>query len=87
MDSYKLFFKRSAEKELRSVPQPFLSQVLSRITSLANQPRPIGIQKLKGENRYYRIRQGDYRIIFDVDDSIKTVTLIKIGHRRSVYDR
>ncbi len=86
MDSFKIFFKRSAEKELRRISQPHLSQILKRIQSLAAEPRPEGIHRLKGEGRHFRLRQGDYRIIYEVDDARGEVMIIKIGHRREVYE-
>ncbi len=84
--SYSLFFKRSAEKELRKIPSQYLAKIMSRIHTLSRDPRPQGVQFLKGEGRYYRLRQGDYRIVYEVDDVHKIVTVIKIGHRREVYD-
>lgn len=86
MDSFKILFKRSAEKELRRISPPYLSQILKKINSLAAEPRPEGIQMLKGENRHFRLRQGDYRIIYEVDSVRGEVVIIKIGHRREVYE-
>ena len=86
MGSYKLSFKRSAEKELRRISQPHLSQVLKGIETLMREPRPFGVQMLKGEDRFFRLRVGDYRIIYEVDDAGKAVTIFRIGHRREVYD-
>ncbi|HLD49942.1 MAG TPA: type II toxin-antitoxin system RelE/ParE family toxin [bacterium] len=86
MDSFKILFKRSAEKELRRISPPYLSQILKKIHSLAAEPRPEGIQMLKGENRHFRLRQGDYRIIYEVDTVRGEVVIIKIGHRREVYE-
>ena len=86
MDSYKLFFKAGAEKELRRIPKPYLVKIIQKIENLSRQPRPQGIQMLRGDDRYYRLRQGDYRIIYEIVDEEKTITIIKIGHRREVYD-
>ncbi len=86
MDSYSLFFKASAEKELRSISKPHLEKIVQKISALSHHPRPHGIQILRGEERYYRLRQGDYRIIYEIDDTSKKITIIKIGHRREVYD-
>lgn len=86
MASFSLFLKPSAEKELRQIPKPFLSRIFSKITALAETPRPFGVKLMRGEGRFYRLRQGDYRIIYDVDDVARVVTIIKIGHRREVYD-
>ena len=86
MASYKLSFKRSAEKELRAVPSPYLRKVVDKIQSLSEDPRPYGTQMLKGDDRYFRIRQGNWRIIYEVNDTAKEITVIKIGHRREVYE-
>ena len=82
--SYKIVIKRSAERELRAIQRPDLDRVVNRIRGLANHPRPPGSEKLSGEERY-RVRQGDYRIIYAVDETLQTVEVVKIGHRREVY--
>jgi len=86
MGSYKIFFRRSAEKELRKVASPLTSKIVDKIRLLSVQSRPSGIQMLKGEDRYYRLRQGDYRVIYEVDDAKQEIYVVKIGHRREVYD-
>lgn len=85
MASYKILIKRSAEKELRKIPSSELSRVMQKIGALADNPRPTGVQILKGEDRYLRLRQGDYRIIYEVDDIKREITVMKVGHRREVY--
>jgi mRNA interferase RelE/StbE len=84
--SYSLRIKRSAEKELRRIPKTDLRRIVDRIDSLAADPRPQGCEKLFGDN-VYRIRQGDYRILYTVDDDERVVEIIKVGHRREVYRR
>jgi len=86
MASYKIFFKRNAEKELRKVPSSHLANLMAKIYVLSSQPRPSGVQMLKGVERYFRLRQGDYRVVYEIDDTRHEVTVIKIGHRREVYD-
>ena len=86
MVSYKVFFKRSAEKELRKIPSPYLAKIVEKIGALSHNPRPLGVQMLKGEERHFRLRQGDYRIIYEADDSRQEITIVKIGHRREVYN-
>ncbi len=86
MVSYKIIFTQNSEKELRKIPSPDLTRIMTKISTLSHQPRPPGIQMLKGENRYFRLRQGDYRIIYDVNDSEQKITVVKIGHRREVYE-
>lgn len=81
MAKYKILIKESAIKELESVPKKSLKQIIKRIQSLADNPRPKGSQKLSAQERY-RIRQGDYRIIYSILDDQTTVHVYKIGHRR-----
>lgn len=82
--SCSLRIKRSAEKELRRIPKADLRRIVERIERLATEPRPPGCEKLFDEN-VYRVRQGDYRILYSVDDSERVVEVLKIGHRREVY--
>ena len=83
-DFYNLVVKRSAERELRALPQADLRRIAGRIQRLARDPRPPGCEKLSGQE-HYRIRQGGYRIVCGVDDGMRTVEVVKIGHRREVY--
>ena len=85
MASYKILFKRSAEKELRKISSVDLRKILNKIRSLPKTPRPVAAQMLRGDHRYYRIRQGDYRVIYEVDDAAKEICVIKVGHRRDIY--
>lgn len=82
--SYSLLVKRDAEKELRRLPRRDLKRMLDRIAGLAADPRPPGVEKLSTLERY-RLRQGDYRLLYEIDDAVRTVTIVKIGHRREVY--
>ena len=83
--SYKLLVKKSAEKELRTIPKPFLSKIVSKILLLSSNPRPHGSEPLAGSGEHYRIRQNDYRIVYTVNDHRKEVVLVKVGHRSDVY--
>jgi len=82
--SYSLGIKKSAERELRALPKQDVRRIAERIRGLAHNPRPPGNEKLSGQERY-RIRQGDYRIVYAVDDEGHAVEIVKIGHRREVY--
>ncbi len=82
---YSVVMKRSAEKELKTVSSSDLKWIVDRIRSLAQQPRPSGCEKLSGESERYRIRQGDYRIVYGIDDAARLIEVVKIGHRREVY--
>lgn len=84
MASYKILIKASAAKELELLPKPDRKRVADKILALAADPRPVGVQKLAGEDQY-RLRQGDYRIIYEIIDREVLVLVIKIGHRREVY--
>ncbi|MGH2454415.1 MAG: type II toxin-antitoxin system RelE family toxin [bacterium] len=84
MASYRLFIKPSAVKELESIPRENRQRVAGRIHRLSADPRPTGAEKLSALERY-RIRQGDYRVVYAIDDRGKTVTVFKVGHRREVY--
>jgi mRNA interferase RelE/StbE len=84
MDSYSVRVLASAEKELRAVPKPLLKRLAARLRALAGDPRPNGSEKLSGEERY-RVRQGDWRIVYSIDDGKKQVVVVKIGHRREIY--
>lgn len=83
-DGYSVRVKRSAERELRALPQADLKRILKRIEQLASQPRPPGCEKLAAQQAY-RMRQGDYRVVYVVNDKEHLVEIIKIGHRREVY--
>lgn len=84
MDGYKLFIKPSAVKELEATPQEDRRRIVRRIEGLSVTPKPPGCEKLLGGDQY-RIRQGDYRVIYLVSDERREVIVFKIGHRREVY--
>jgi mRNA interferase RelE/StbE len=84
MAGYEIFFKQSVWKELKNTPKGDLKKILSRVEELGNNPRPIGCEKLTGQE-LYRIRQGNYRIVYSIQDNELTVWVIKVGHRKDVY--
>ena len=84
MASYRLLIKPSAAKELEGLPLMDRRRVVARMQGLSDQPRPPGCEKLTGHD-LFRIRQGNYRILYEVQDHDLTVTIFKIGHRRDVY--
>lgn len=83
MAGYSLFFKESVRKDLESIPKRDLQRIMERITSLADNPRPPGSEKLSGQEKY-RVRQGNYRIIYSIEESRLIVMVVKVGHRREV---
>ena len=84
MAKYKITFKKSVNKDLKSIPKSDIKKILLRVDSLAVDPRCEGATKLSGQNMY-RIRQGLYRIIYEIRDNELVVQVIKIGHRSGVY--
>ena len=84
MAQYKIFFKKSVEKDLKSIPTHYLKKILRKIESLQLNPRPTGSEKLTDLERY-RIRQGSYRIVYSIQDFELTVWVVKIGHRKDIY--
>lgn len=84
MAGYSVRITRSAAKELGDLPIQDRRRVVTRIGALASDPRPLGAQKLSGDEKY-RIRQGQLRILYEIDDQEVVVTVVKIGHRRDVY--
>jgi len=77
---------RSAAKEIEALPEKDRRRVVSRIAALADEPRPSGAQRLSGAEQY-RLRQGDYRILYEIEDWVLLVTVVRVGHRREVYRR
>ena len=84
MGKYKLEIKKSALKEIERLPRRDLHAVISRMEELSDNPRPHGCKKLSGQDKY-KIRSGDYRILYSIEDNILTVYVVKVGHRRDVY--
>ncbi len=84
MAKYKITVKKSAAKELEEIPGKELRKIVRCIQSLAQNPRPHGSQKLSRQEQY-RVRQGDYRIVYSIDDKDSVIDIVKIGHRREIY--
>lgn len=85
MANYNIYFKKSAKKELENLPQKELERIIKKIQSLANNPRDHGSEKLSGDKKY-RIRQGNYRVIYSIEDISKEIWIFKIAHRKDVYN-
>jgi mRNA interferase RelE/StbE len=84
--NYRLLLKPSAAKEIERVgSKTDRRRIVERIGGLAKEPRPNGAEKLAGYDDRYRVRQGNYRIVYLIDDSRLEITVYKIGHRREVY--
>ena len=88
MASYKLVIKRSAAKEIESIDRKKTRQrIVERIQGLASDPRPHGCEKLSGKNPYYRIRQEQFRVLYEIKDQELIVYVVRVADRRVVYQR
>lgn len=84
MAAYNIFFRDSVRKDLEAIPKGDLHRIIERIGRLADDPRPIDSEKLSGQEKY-RVRQGNYRIVYSIQDNELTVWVVKVDHRREVY--
>jgi mRNA interferase RelE/StbE len=84
MGKYKVFIRASASRELAAIPKKSLQKIVGRIQSLEENPRPVGCEKLSAQERY-RLRQGNYRIVYSIQDKGQSIHVVKIGHRKEVY--
>ena len=84
MAQYKVVLRKSVFGDLKGVPKKDVRRILTAIQSLADDPRPPGAKKLSGQERY-RLRQGNYRILYEIEDDRLIVCVVRIGHRRDVY--
>lgn len=82
---YVVHISRTAERQLKKLGTIWQRRVAATITSLEVEPRPYGCRKLSGFDNTYRVRVGDYRISYDIEDTRVTVTVLKVAHRRDVY--
>jgi mRNA interferase RelE/StbE len=82
---YRVIVERSAEKDLRRLPLDMRFRVANALRSLANDPRPVGSRKLAGTKHDWRIRMGDYRVIYEIANSIRVVRVYRVRHRRDAY--
>ena len=82
---YEVYLERSAENDLRRLTPSIFHRILPHIKTLSGNPRPSGCRKITGSSNDWRIRIGDYRIIYEIDDESKTVRIMRVRHRREVY--
>ncbi|MDO9590907.1 MAG: type II toxin-antitoxin system RelE/ParE family toxin [Microcella sp.] len=85
--TYRVEFTSAAARQVKKLPRPVRDKVLSAVARLSDDPRPHGATKLVGEQTAWRLRMGDYRVIYDVVDEVLTVTVVRAAHRREAYDR
>jgi mRNA interferase RelE/StbE len=82
---HEVLLERSAEKDLKALPAEIFRRVIPQIRALAQNPRPPGCHKIIGSRNDWRIRIGDYRVVYEVDDKLKQVRVMRVRHRREVY--
>jgi mRNA interferase RelE/StbE len=85
MASFRIEFARSATKDLRGIDRQWIPKVLAAIEALADDPRPVGCKKLVGSDHTYRIRIGDYRVVYEIQGGELVVFVVRVRHRRDVY--
>ncbi|MFB2920002.1 type II toxin-antitoxin system RelE family toxin [Aerosakkonema funiforme] len=83
--SYTVLIPKPVQKQLDDLPEDVRSRIAEKILSLAEEPRPLGIKKLKGLENEYRVRVGEYRIRYEIDDETSTVVILHCKHRRDIY--
>ena len=86
MPRFTILIKPSARKELEGLSDQLVSRIVPKIEKLTENPRPAGTRKLRGYTDIWRIRVGDYRIVYIIDGENRTVTITRIAHRRDVYE-
>ena len=84
MGKFEVIFKQSVAKDLRQIPKKDVTRILNRIKALSIEPRPPAVENLSGQDKY-RVRQGAYRILYEIRNNELIVVVVKIGHRRDVY--
>jgi mRNA interferase RelE/StbE len=82
---YRIEFAPLAQRQLKKLDRVIQNRLLQRIETLSSNPRPPGVKKLTDEENLYRIRSGEYRVIYQIRDWVLTVAVVKIGHRREIY--
>ncbi len=85
MASYKIEWKNSAYKELQKLPRPMIVKVVAAVSDLANDPFPHRVKKLVGSEYTYRIRIGDYRVVYEVLENRLIIEIVRVRHRKDVY--
>ena len=85
MDTYRIEWKPSALKELKRIDKTIVSRIVDVVQSLAANPRPSGVRKIKGASRLFRVRVADYRIVYEVIDEKLLIHIVRVRHRKDVY--
>jgi mRNA interferase RelE/StbE len=87
MDSYKVVWKRSAQKELRKLPKEAIARIIGLVETLSENPSPPGVKKLAGTENTFRLRAGDCRVVYNLLQGVLVVEVIRVGHRKEIYRR
>ena len=82
---YAVVLLPAAQKSFDRLPRDIQRRIVARLTELETQPRPIGVKKMKGESDLWRLRVGDYRVVYEIRDQALIVAVVRLGHRRDVY--
>ena len=85
MSRYEITFARSARRELEALETQLVARVWARIQALGGQPRPPGCRKVQGEEGVWRIRVGDYRVLYEINDATRIIDIAAVRHRRDAY--
>lgn len=85
MASYQIEWRKSTKRDLKAIPVQQVERIINAVTALANDPRPSGCTKLSGSDCAYRIRIGDYRVIYEIFDNKLLIEIVKAAHRKNIY--
>ena len=86
MTPYEVLISKTARKQLAALPALVHDKIIENISELSASPRPVGCKKIKGQKNVWRIRVGNYRVIYEVENKILHIMIIAIGHRKDIYD-
>jgi mRNA interferase RelE/StbE len=84
---YEVHLERASENDLKRLPTAIFHRIIPQIRALAENPRPLGCRKLTGSKNDWRIRIGDYRVLYEIDEKVRAVRIMRVRHRREVYRR
>lgn len=85
MDTYQIEWRKSALRELKRVDRSVVPRIVSAVESLRTEPRPVDARKLRGSQQTFRVRVGDYRVVYEVSESRLVIQIVRVRHRRDVY--
>ncbi len=85
MASYKIEWMQSAKKELGKLGKAVIPRIINAVEGLASEPRSTGSRKLQGSEHLYRVRVGDYRVVYSIENKVLLIEVIRVGHRKDIY--